>query len=511
MKKAVIYLRVSTTKQVEGASLDTQQKLCQDWASRNDVLVNEIYHDDGVSAKTLDRPAMKEMLAYLEANKGRVHYLITYQTDRLTRSAVDFFALRAKLSQLGIEYKNINSSLEVSDNEELIQNIEAVLAQHDNKMKSTRVKDNMKKHAKDGYRMSKAPHGLKNVRDVLDRSTLAPVEGVADKVASVLEAYSTGTYTIASLIQMCESIGLKSAKGKTMQIQAISKMLRNPIYAGLEMSKHTEGQLIPSQFKGIITTATFHRNQELLRSNKNTAATYKKNNPEFPLRRFIVCSECHKPLTGSAPVGGSGKRSPRYHCSRCHLPSIQSGELHEQFLHLLASLKPDPDMEKFLKEMIVRVWRDETKTLGNKQKKLHKALEELTERRNKVVEMLVAGQITAEEKQEQVARIKVDSDNIQKDLASVGSIAELKTDAIDYAMRFMSNAPRIWSNASIEHQIIYQRLVFPEGIEYELTTNKFRTPKLSALYTLANIKKDPSESKESLMVISRRIELRLPG
>lgn len=41
MKKAVIYLRVSTTKQVEGASLDTQQKLCQDWASRNDVLVEK--------------------------------------------------------------------------------------------------------------------------------------------------------------------------------------------------------------------------------------------------------------------------------------------------------------------------------------------------------------------------------------------------------------------------------------------------------------------------------------
>jgi len=301
-----------------------------------------------------------------------------------------------------------------------------VLAQHDNKVKSTRVKDNMKIHAKEGYRMSKAPLGLKNVRDVRDKSTLAPVEGIADKVASLLEAYSTGTHTLASLIKMCEVIGLKSAKGKPMQIQAISKMLRNPIYAGLEMSKHTEGQLIPSKFKGIITPATFHRNQELLRSNKNTAATYKKNNPEFPLRRFLLCSECNKPLTGSAPVGGSGKRSPRYHCSRCHLPSVQSGEIHEQFLHLLASLKPDPDIEKFLKEIIVRVWRDETKTLGNKQKKLHKVLEELTERRNKVVEMLVAGKITVEEKQEQVARIKEESDNVQKDLASVGSLAELK-------------------------------------------------------------------------------------
>ena len=385
-------------------------------------------------------------------------------------------------------------------NEELIQNIEAVLAQHDNKMKSVRVKDNMKAQAKKGYRMSKAPHGLKNVRDVLENSTLAPVEGVADKVASVLEAHATGTHTIAGLVKMCESIGLKSAKGKPMQIQALSKMLRNPIYAGLEQNRHTEGLLIPSKFKGIITPAVFHRNQELLRSNKNTAATYKKNNPEFPLRRFMLCSNCNKPLTGSSPVGGSGKRSPRYHCSHCHIPSVQSGELHEQFLHLLASLTPDPDMEKFLKEIIIRVWRDETQTLGNKQKKLHKVLEQLTERRNKAVEAFVSGDISLDEKKDLVAKIKKESDTTQEDLTAIGSLSELKFDAIDYAMRFMSNAPRIWSNASIEHQIIYQRLVFPEGLEYDLTTNKFRTPKLSILYTLASMKKDSSMTNESALV-----------
>jgi len=42
MKKAVIYLRVSTNKQVEGASLETQQMMCQHWASRNNVLVEKI-------------------------------------------------------------------------------------------------------------------------------------------------------------------------------------------------------------------------------------------------------------------------------------------------------------------------------------------------------------------------------------------------------------------------------------------------------------------------------------
>jgi site-specific DNA recombinase len=512
VKKAVIYIRVSTTKQViQGASLDTQQMMCQDWASRNNVLVEKIYHDDGVSAKTLDRPAMQEMLSYLRSNKGRIDYLVTYQTDRLSRNATDFFALRTLLSQLGIEYKNINSSIDETPNDQLIQNIEAVLAQHDNTMKSTRVKDNMKRHARSGFRMSIAPYGLRNTRDPLGNSTLAPVEGVADQIASILEAYATGTHTMSSLITMCENIGLKSAHGKTMQIQAISKMLRYPIYAGLEQSTHTDGELIPAHFKGIITPAVFHRNQELLRANKNTAAKYKKINPEFPLRRFLRCASCDKPLTGSSPRNGSGKYSPRYHCAHCHVPSIQTEEAHEQFLHLLASLSPDPDMERFLKEMIVRVWREETLTLNTKQKKLHRTLEQLTERKTKVIEMLVAGQISLDEKNELVAKIKSETDTAQKDLDSIGSLSNLKADSIDYALQFMSNAPKIWSSASVEHRIIYQRLVFPDGIQYDLSKNVFRTPKLSLLYTLASITKDPSMKDESLVVTLPGIEPGLPG
>lgn len=511
MKKAVIYLRVSTNKQVEGASLDTQQKMCQDWASRNDVLIEKIYHDDGVSAKTLDRPAMKEMLGYLTKNKGRISYLVTYQTDRLSRNAADFFAVRTLLAKLGVEYKNTNSNLSETPNDLLVQNIEAVLAQHDNTVKSVRVLENMKEHAIGGYRMHKAPLGLRNVRDVLGKSTLAATDGVGDQVASILEAYATGTYTMSSLIKMCESMGLKSAKGKPVRIQALSKMLRNPIYAGLEQSSHTDGQLISTQFKGIITPAVFHRNQALLKTNKNTAAKYKKINPEFPLRRFLLCASCDKPLTGSSPRNGSGKYSPRYHCSRCHVPSVQTKEMHEQFLRLLGSLSPDPDMEKFLKEMIVRVWRQEAQALIVQQKKLHRLLEQFAQQKTKAVEMLVAGQLTFDEKNELVAKIKTESDAVQKDLDSIGSLSNLKTDSIDYALQFMSNAVKIWSNASVEHQVIYQRLVFPSGIQYDLSKNVFRTPELSILYTLVNTTKDPSMKDESLMVTSRRIELRLPG
>lgn len=511
MKRAVIYLRVSTLRQVDGASLETQQFMCQEWASRNNILVEKIYHDDGVSAKTLDRPAMKEMLSDLEASRNQISYLITYQTDRLSRNAADFFALRAKLSLMGIEYKNINSNVEESINDELIQGIEAVIAQHDNRLKSTRVKENMKRQAKEGYRMSKAPLGLRNVRDVLGKSTVESVEGVAEKMSTILEAYASGAHTIAGLVILCEEISLKTASGKKMRIQAISKALRNPIYAGLEKSQHTDNQLLPSRFDGIISPSTFYRNQDLLKKNKNSTAKYKQNNPEFPLRRFLLCSNCEKPMTGSSPRSGSGTPSPRYHCSRCHLPSIKPSEMHNQFLNLLTSLKPDPGMEKFLKEMIVRVWRDETQTLATKQKRLHKTLESLTERKNKTVEMFVGGQITSDEKKALINSLDVEEAKTRKQLDEIGSMNDFKTNSIDYALQFMSNAPRIWYDASVEHRIIYQNLVFPEGLTYDLAKRQFGTAKLSSLYRLATNQKGSPARDESSLVISPGIEPGLPG
>lgn len=156
--RAVIYLRVSTSRQVDGASLETQELMCQNWATTNGIIISRIFHDDGVSAKTMNRPSFNEMMTYLEENKGKVAYLVTYQTDRLSRNMEDFVLLRARLKKLGIEYKNTNSRAELNTPSDiLVQNIEAAMAQHENQVKSERVTENMRKHALEGYRMSKAP------------------------------------------------------------------------------------------------------------------------------------------------------------------------------------------------------------------------------------------------------------------------------------------------------------------------------------------------------------------
>jgi site-specific DNA recombinase len=86
--RVVAYVRVSTEKQAEqGLSLDAQQAKLAAYATlyELDLVVTEI--DAGVSAKTLQRPALQRALGALKA--GRAEALLVVKLDRLTRSVRD--------------------------------------------------------------------------------------------------------------------------------------------------------------------------------------------------------------------------------------------------------------------------------------------------------------------------------------------------------------------------------------------------------------------------------------
>ena len=64
MPQCLVYCRVSTEEQAEkGYSLDTQEKLCRDFAERSGYRVAGVFRDEGKSGTTLDRPALQDLLA----------------------------------------------------------------------------------------------------------------------------------------------------------------------------------------------------------------------------------------------------------------------------------------------------------------------------------------------------------------------------------------------------------------------------------------------------------------
>jgi site-specific DNA recombinase len=512
-KKAIIYVRVSTSDQADrGVSLDNQESACYDWAYRNAIQPIKLFREEGASAKTLNRPQMQAMIRYLAEKGDEVDYVIVYQVDRLARNSVDFFDLVKLLGSHKIELRDSNSSVDASDSDELIQGMQALLAQHDNRLKSRRVTENMKRHALEGFRMHQAPFGLRNIRDELGRPTVEPIEPLATDIAHLLTEFAKGSFTKGQLFHEARRIGLVQKNGLPMSYQYLDKMLKQPLYAGLERSSLTDGELVPSAFVGIVPEWVYYINQQLLDGGKASKSDgYQSINPDYPLRKFVTCEDCGDPLRGSASTGRGGKKYPRYHCTNpaCHSAYIQPDKLHEQFLELLEGRRPDGDRLGLIRTIITRVWRDEVKTMRTRRSGLRERVDKLQEQRTDATEKVVAGEITSDEKLALMTRLEQRLASIEGELAKLDRSIGTKAEAVDYALNYIGNAPRLWSDASTEMKQTYQRMLFPEGIPYNLRTKQFGTTKMSALYTFVGNQKGADAPSESSMVVPRGIEPRL--
>ncbi len=89
-----IYTRKSSNDGLEQDfnSLDAQREACEAFilSQKHEgwIALPEMYDDGGISGGTIDRPALKRLLADIEAH--RVDAVVIYKVDRLTRALSDF-------------------------------------------------------------------------------------------------------------------------------------------------------------------------------------------------------------------------------------------------------------------------------------------------------------------------------------------------------------------------------------------------------------------------------------
>lgn len=98
MTRAIGYIRVSTQEQAQsGLSLDVQRHKVEAQAIVSELELVGILEDAGVSASSLQREGMCELLAQI--NSGQVDMVIVSKLDRLTRSIGDLAGLLNSLSK----------------------------------------------------------------------------------------------------------------------------------------------------------------------------------------------------------------------------------------------------------------------------------------------------------------------------------------------------------------------------------------------------------------------------
>src|SRR6202044_2665827 len=112
--RCAIYTRKSTEHNLdlEFNSLDAQREACEAYiksqAHEGWRLVPDQFDDGGISGASLERPALKALMALIQA--GKIDIVVVYKVDRLTRSLTDFAKLVDLFDRHTVSFVSITQS-----------------------------------------------------------------------------------------------------------------------------------------------------------------------------------------------------------------------------------------------------------------------------------------------------------------------------------------------------------------------------------------------------------------
>ncbi len=107
---AGLYPRVSIDDQVrEGFSLDEQEEEMKRLYEYKNYQIYKVYHEEGVSAKNMNRPKFQEMIQDLK--DGKINRIIVHKLDRLTRSIQDLEVICKLIEEYNCSLDNVNEEI----------------------------------------------------------------------------------------------------------------------------------------------------------------------------------------------------------------------------------------------------------------------------------------------------------------------------------------------------------------------------------------------------------------
>lgn len=508
--ECVAYIRVSSDEQVKGTSLDTQQEACQDFAKAKGWKLpkENIFRDEGESAKAMNRPQLLAMLDFCSKNKGKVSHCIVWKVDRFARNSEDHVMIRMMLRKNGVSLVSVTEPFDESPTGRLTENLLSVFAQFDNEVRTYRTTEGMKRRLEQGGWPHDAPIGYLKSRTATGITTIAPDPKMAPKMKGFLEAFSTGQYTVKQATDLGYELGIRTKQGKKRTWQTVENTLKNPIYAGYIQSKYTYGNRYAGVHKAIISSETFERNQRIL-AGKNRIQ-FKNDDSDYPLRRdFLKCAYCGKFVTGSAPRGNGG-RYPRYGCMYCKSSilgkkvSKSSEEIHSEFKYILSHIRYSEARLKMFKEVVLSRWCDEYDGALRNAQEINKEIDSLKSERAATIRKFTKDEISYAEKKEVVDQIDEDIANLDGKKEEADKFAKEGEYIVDKAMLFMYDPAAFWNQAPLQIQKRVQLLIFPEGLSYDFEKG-FGTVKVNESYQL--IKKiAPNEAMNSIVVAGPGLE-----
>lgn len=237
-KKCVIYIRVSSERQVQGYSLEGQKRYLKEWAEFEGMTVSEIYVEPGKSGKSISgREVFQQMLEDISSRRVDTDYVVVFKLSRFGRNAKDILNSLTYIKRYGVNLICKEDGLDSSTamGRMMITILGAVAEMERENILVQTMLGREEKAKQGGWNGGFAPYGYELVDGKLEiKEDEAPiVQLVFDKFVNGGIGYST----IAGYLnrQGVPKLPSKNSHGRAFtdwSVHHIKRMLDNPVYTG---------------------------------------------------------------------------------------------------------------------------------------------------------------------------------------------------------------------------------------------------------------------------------------
>jgi site-specific DNA recombinase len=418
VKKAVVYLRVSTAKQAntdidpDGYSLLAQREACYRKAQELGAEIVSEYVDRGETAKTSDRPEFQRMVERI-VNERDIDFVILDKIDRFARNRRDDANIVFELRMAGARLVSVKENIDDTPPGQLVHAIMAGIAEFYSKNLATEALKGMSQKAKMGGTPGRAPIGYLNVRQVVDGReirTIAIDPERAPLVRWAFEQYATGEWTVDELTKELARKGLRAVPtarrlALPLQVSRVAHMLNNIYYTGVVRFKGAE---YPGRHEPLITEDLFLKVQEIL-SGRRHAKERRRNHDNY-LKGTVFCELCKSRLCLTL-ANGNGGAYLYYFCSGrqrgngCPQPYMLADDVEEAVVEFYRAVQLEPERVEKLRVRLTAELARQRKGREREARRQEARLERLAAERGKLMQALYADAVPIDLFRTEQARI----------------------------------------------------------------------------------------------------------
>lgn len=358
--RCAIYTRKSHAEGLdqEFNSLDQQREACESYVAsqKSDgwALIPESYDDPAFSAATMERPALKRLLADIEA--GRVDVVVVYKIDRLSRSLRDFGRLMDVFDQHGVSFVSVTQRFDTSSSMgKLTLNVLMSFAEFEREVIGERIRDKVAA----AKRRGKHTGGMPILGYDTDRERKRLVVNAEE--AKLVRRIFTRFCEIGSTTELAAELNRQGHTTKEWVTQKgrvtggnewnkghLYKLLNNVKYLGKVSHK---GEVYEGEHDAIVSRELWDEAHRLLEENHRARGNGTRSETPALLKGIIRCGHCDCSM-GPTFTRKAGRTYRYYLCVKaskqgyktCPVKSVAAGEIEEAVVDQLRAVFRTPEL-----------------------------------------------------------------------------------------------------------------------------------------------------------------------